>query len=43
MMWINELNEFARVSHKIQFPEVADIDPDHEGVATQLEELSEEA
>jgi len=42
-MWIRELSEFIVPAKKIQFPEIAELDPDYEGVATQLEDLSEEA
>jgi hypothetical protein len=42
-MWIRELSEFIIPAKKIQFPEIPELDPDYEGVATQLEDLSEEA
>jgi hypothetical protein len=43
MMWIRELKEFLEVSRVIELPKIPALDPDHEGVATQLEDLSEEA
>jgi len=42
-MWIEEMREFVKAAKKIQLPCVPELDPDYEGVATQLEDLSEEA
>ena len=42
-MWINELREFVKAAKVIQLPCIEELDPDYEGVATQLEDLSEEA
>ena len=42
-MWINELREFVKAAKVIQLPCIEELDPDYEGVATQLEDLSEGA
>ena len=43
MMWIRELREFLDSGNYISVPTVPDLDPDHEGAATRLEDLSEGA
>jgi phosphoserine phosphatase len=43
LMWIRELREFLSASRVIELPKIPALDPDHEGIATQLEDLSEGA
>jgi len=43
LMWIRELREFLSASRMIELPKIPALDPDHEGIATQLEDLSEGA